>query len=465
MKYFLLFMLMVTLKVSLCHYAQYKKCSHSRYFLNFFNHNEKFLLKFEKNKEYLTIENLMNYGKALQTHNKVIIMFLDDLMNSSKKFSFPLITVNMYLNNVSGHLNMIAQNDDDEKNNANNLLEGYKMIHFAVKEQLTDYIYKHCKNIPFVEKTVSFNPPIGKNEYTTTNLMTINNEFKDKILTKFELTSERNSYECIHPENILLYDIMTQQILTNKNNIIKIDNNQHIILNLLRFTPLNFKCSNGTRLTIQDVFEYIKYDFNSRDVLMYMKLVIGATFRPIAILIRNFLTLIQVASSDNSDCVKYWLKPNFIGMGQKIEQYVLTFISIGMLILKKSFMINDVLYGFNKALNSYIYQTKLSEIDIKYNNELIKLLSKFFINNRLYFTSDIALTNKNITQNNADKIKNEFENIIKKVDIYINDLNKWKKSLEFIVRTFKIKSFNVSTFKDFINFKVLGFVALSSVLQ
>ncbi|XP_050536952.1 uncharacterized protein LOC126903056 [Daktulosphaira vitifoliae] len=455
MKNFLLFIMMISIKLSLSEYGKQAQCSYSRYFLNFFNHNEKFLLEFEKNNDYLTIENLKNYGNALQTHSNVIMIFLDDYLNyHTKKFPFTLITVNMYLNNVSDSLNMIAQNEDGEKNDAKKLFEGYKIIHFAVKNQLKSYINKYCENIQFYNYQISYNSPIGKNEYTTTNLTNINNDIKDGLLNKYNFIIEENSYNKFHPKNILFYDIMTQQILTNKNNTINIDNSQHIELNLLRFTPLNVKCSNGTRLTIQDVFQYMKYDFNSMDVLPYIKLVISATFRPLAILIRNFLILIQVASSDNFDSVTVWLKRHFIDMGQKIIKHVIKFMTLPPYQYKKTFL-RDILGQLVKAIKNYIKKPRLSKIDIEYNNLLLKVLSNFFIKNKLYFTSDIVLTNKTITMNNADAIKNQLEKIIKKVDIYMNDLEKRSKDFNFIVQNFKIRYFNVSKYKKFIDFKVL----------
>ncbi|XP_050530615.1 uncharacterized protein LOC126899608 isoform X1 [Daktulosphaira vitifoliae] len=456
MKNILLFIMMISIQLSLSKFKKHVLCSYTCYFLNFFNHNERFLLELEKNNDYITIENLMNYGNALQTHSNVIMIFLDDYLNYNRKmFPFTLITLNMYLNNVSDSLNMIAQNEDDEKNDAKKLFEGYKIIHFAVKNQLKSFINKYCENLEFYHYQVSYNSPMVENEYTTTNLININNEIKDGILNYYNFIIEENLYNKFHPKNILFYDIMTQQILSNKNNTIKIDNSQHIELNLLRFTPLNVKCSNGTRLTIQDVFQYMKYDFNSMDVLPYIELVISATFRPLAILIRNFFTLIQVASSDNFDSVTVWLKRQFIEMGQQTIKHVMKFMTLPSYQYKKTFLQRDVLGHLVKAIKNYIKKPRLSKIDIEYNNLLLKVLSNFFIKNKLYFTSDIVLTNKNITMNNADAIKNQLENIIKKVDIYMKDLEKWSTDFNFIVQKFKIRYFNVSNFKKFIDFKVL----------
>ncbi|XP_050535338.1 uncharacterized protein LOC126902281 [Daktulosphaira vitifoliae] len=456
MKYFLLFMLLISIKLSLCHYSKYLLCFHTSYFLHFFKYNERFLLEIENNKDYITIENLMNYGKALQTHSKVVMIFLNDLKNYNlKRFPFTLITVNMYLNNLSDSLNMIVQNDD-KKNDAQKLLEGYKIIHLAIKEELTDFINRNCKIIPFnIHNTVSCYFPMKEMKCVATSPLKTNDNLKNEILKKFELIVKSNSYEKFHPKNFLFYDIMTQQILTNKNKI-KIDNSKHIELNLLRFTPLNFKCSNGTRLTIQDIFEYMKYDFNSIDVYPYIKMVIYATFRPIAIIIRNFLTLIQVASSEYSESVKFWIKPTLIKMGKKIINYVIDVISLSMYKYRRSHLQNEVLVAFYNALKNYIDKIMLSEIDIKYNNMIIKSLSYNLIKNKIHFTSDIALTNEHITESNVDKIITELEKIMKKVEIYINDLKKWNHSFDFIIKSFKIRYYNISSFRNFIDFNVLN---------
>ncbi|XP_050535560.1 uncharacterized protein PF13_0277-like [Daktulosphaira vitifoliae] len=439
MKTILIFILMMSLKISLSVYVSYLQCTHSRYFLNFFSHNERFLLEFEKNKDYITIENLMNYGKALQTHGKVIMIFLDDVMNyNTNIFPFNLMTINLYLNNVTGSLNMIAQNENDEKNDAKNLFEGYKIIHFAVKEQLNIFINRNCNNYSFNYHMVNCNPPIGENEYTTNNLLNVNDGLKNRILTKLRKSVERNSYNNFHPKFILFCDLMTQ----------------HRELNQIRFTPLDIQCSNHTRLTLHDIFQYMKYNFNSNDVLRYTKMVIVATFRPIGILIRNFLTLIQVTSSENSDSVTSWLKPTLIKKGKKIISYVIDFILLHIFDFKKKFIINDVLNKFDNILNTYIVKKKMTEIDNIKINTSIKKLSKFFIKNKIYFTSDIVLTNENINENNADQIKNQLEQIMKQVDIYMIDLKKWSDYFNLIRIKFKIRSFSITDHNTFIDYKV-----------
>ncbi|XP_050532851.1 uncharacterized protein LOC126900883 isoform X1 [Daktulosphaira vitifoliae] len=438
MNFFLLFVLIMSIKVRLS-YAYFLQCSHSRYFLNFFNHNERFLLEFEKNKDYITIKNLMNYGKALQTHSEVIMIFLDDLMNNKKSIiPLALITLNMYLNNVSGSLNMISLTEDGEKNDATKLLEGYKIIHVAVKNQLKNFIINNCENIPFIDYMVSCNPPIRRHEYTTTNLININNHFKDNILKKFYLSVERNSYENFHPKNFLFYEIMTQQIISNKNNIIKIDNSKHIELNLLRFTPLNVQCSDGTRLTIQDLFEYMKYDFNSKDVLEYINMVILATFQPIAILIRNFLTLIIVASSENSDSVPKSFKWTLIKTGRIILNYIGEFISLGLFNEVQTAFLRKIINEFIFSLNNYIRNIELSNVNIKYSNKLIILITNFFIKNKFYFTSYIVLRNENINENNANEIQDQLEKIMQNVDTYMKDLKKWNSYLQLIIKMYKL---------------------------
>ncbi|XP_050535494.1 uncharacterized protein LOC126902361 [Daktulosphaira vitifoliae] len=458
MKFFLLFVLIMSIKVRLS-YANFLQCSHNRYFLNFFNHNERFLLQFEKDKDNITIQNLMNYGKALQTHSKVIMLFLDDLMHSkSYKYPFTLIAINMYLNNISDSLNMISLTKNDEKNDATKLLEGYKIIHVAVKNQLNIFINTHCINTPIINHMVSCNPPIGENEYTTTNLININNHLKDKILKKFYLSINRNSYENFHPKNFLFYKIMTQQIISNKNNIIKIDNSKHIELNLLRFTPLNFQCSDDTRLTIQDIFEYVKYDFNSKDVLEYINMVIVATFRPIAILIRNFSTLIKAASSENSNSASCPLKSILIETGRIILSYIKEFISLSLFNEEWITFLRNIINQFIYSLNNYTIKIELSNVDIKCINILIQSLTKFFIRNNIYFTSDVDLTNKNINEYNSNEILEQLKNIMQKVDIHIKDLKKWSNYLNLIIKNCSIPNWKNSFHNHFINSNVSNII-------
>ncbi|XP_050535513.1 uncharacterized protein LOC126902367 isoform X2 [Daktulosphaira vitifoliae] len=199
----------------------------------------------------------------------------------------------------------------------------------------------------------------------------------------------------------------------------------------------------------------MKYDFNSRDVLAYIKMVIGATFRPIAILIRNYLTLIKVASSENSDNVKFWLKKNFIDIGQKIIKILIEFMSFSVFKNNPIELLNNILNKFNLALNNYVINKELSEINILHNNKLIKVLTNFFIKSKLYFSRNIILTNKNITENNADEIKNQLDNIIQKVEIYMIDLKKWNEYFNFIVTNLNIRPFHVLCFKKFIDFKII----------
>ncbi|XP_050537055.1 uncharacterized protein LOC126903105 [Daktulosphaira vitifoliae] len=457
MKIFLLFVLIMFIKVRLS-YAYFLQCSHSRYFLNFFNHNERFLLEFEKNKDYITIQNLINYSKALQTHSKVIMIFLDDLVNNKNSIiPLALITLNMYLNNVSGSLNMISLTEDSEKNDATKLLEGYKIIHVSVKKQLEKFISNNCKSIPFIDYMVSCNLPISRHEYTTTNLININNHLKDNILKKFYLSVERNSYENFHPKNFLFYEIMTQQIISNKNNIIQIDTSKHIELNLLRFTPLDVQCSDGTRLTIQDVYEYMKYDFNSMDVLEYINMVILATFQPIAILIRNFLTLIIVVSSENSDSVPKSFKSTLIKTGRIILNYIREFISLGLYNEKRTAFLRKIIDQFIINLNNYTKNAEFSNLNIRFSNELIKLLMNFLIKNRFYFTSYIVLSNENINENNANEIQDQLEKIMQNVDTYIKDLKKWNSYLQLIIK-FSKRNFQVSFHNHLINSKVLNLI-------
>ncbi|XP_050535528.1 uncharacterized protein LOC126902367 isoform X3 [Daktulosphaira vitifoliae] len=142
-------------------------------------------------------------------------------------------------------------------------------------------------------------------------------------------------------------------------------------------------------------------------------------------------------------------------MGKKIKNYLTDVISLSMYDYKRSYLKNIILKGFMLSLNNYNDNKELSKIDIQRNNTLCKELSNFFIKSKLYFTSDIVLTNKDITENNADEIKNQLDKIIQKVKIYINDLKKWNEYFNFIINCFDIRSYSITSYKNFIDIKVL----------
>ncbi|XP_050532869.1 uncharacterized protein LOC126900892 [Daktulosphaira vitifoliae] len=202
----------------------------------------------------------------------------------------------------------------------------------------------------------------------------------------------------------------------------------------------------------------MKYDFNSKDVLEYINMVILATFQPIAILIRNFLTLIIVASSKNSDCVPKSFKSTLIKTGRIILNYIREFISLGLFNEERTAFLRKIIHEFVLSLNNYIRNTELSNVNIKFSNKLIKLLTNFFINNKFYFTSDIVLRNENINENNANEIQDQLEKIMQNVDTYMKYLKKWNSYLQIIIKICKIPNFKVSTYNHLIDSKVSNLI-------
>ncbi|XP_050539927.1 uncharacterized protein LOC126904750 isoform X2 [Daktulosphaira vitifoliae] len=121
----------------------------------------------------------------------------------------------------------------------------------------------------------------------------------------------------------------------------------------------------------------------------------------------------------------------------------------------KHSIIKKVINRFKKVLDEYTSRHFFCESDHTLNKSIIKKMSQFFIKKQIYFTMEINLTNKILTENNADEIKNQLEEIMQKVEIYLSDLKKSKDHLEIIARRFKVRSFKVSNYNPFIDSKVL----------
>ncbi|XP_050534511.1 uncharacterized protein LOC126901793 isoform X2 [Daktulosphaira vitifoliae] len=85
-----------------------RHCNFSRYMLNYFKLNEHYLLQMYKNFDMYTKEDLKKYGRAFQTHGDVVLLMIEDLHKINKNIvAYDLMTVNLYLNNNSGSINVM----------------------------------------------------------------------------------------------------------------------------------------------------------------------------------------------------------------------------------------------------------------------------------------------------------------------------------------------------------------------
>ncbi|XP_050545769.1 uncharacterized protein LOC126908008 isoform X2 [Daktulosphaira vitifoliae] len=125
-KIFYIFVLMINFSTAM-EYMELN-CNFSKYILNYFKHNEKYLLKLEEDKTNISKRDLKMYGKAIQSHGEIVIAMLEALKSEVRpNYPSTLMDVNLYLNNVSGSVEMNFKNKNDRLCSQNIYTEIYNI--------------------------------------------------------------------------------------------------------------------------------------------------------------------------------------------------------------------------------------------------------------------------------------------------------------------------------------------------
>ncbi|XP_050529657.1 uncharacterized protein LOC126899131 isoform X2 [Daktulosphaira vitifoliae] len=210
-------------------------CNFSKYFLNYFKYSEQYLVNFENTISELE---LRNYGLAIKSHDEIIMIMLDALWDMDEVYiAEDLMTINLYLNNVSGSLNMIAKNENGEfsrTESSQNLLQGYKLINRTIVERLEYFINSKCSDVSFNNNFIAYThfkvPPISYMpdillrvlEQLKNNIFIVLNEYllwydadDTEILKSYTvivkhlaLSFRKQSYNNFNPKKFLFYDLM-----------------------------------------------------------------------------------------------------------------------------------------------------------------------------------------------------------------------------------------------------------------
>ncbi|XP_050543964.1 uncharacterized protein LOC126907016 isoform X2 [Daktulosphaira vitifoliae] len=289
-----------------------RHCNFSRYIFSYFIYCERYLLRFNKTVENISEEDLKKYGEAIQSHSDIILLMLAELYClKSDYYARDLMAVNLYLNNVSGSVNIISINISNENTKENKillLLEGYQKIHEHISAQLFHYIRNECNDEIVVSKFVVY--PKIIDESCTLNmeqLILVTKDLENKITKEINTNScTHNSKHLFYPKNIIHYDLFTYQPIENENNFM--DGSQkrqikanvaHDYLNLLRFTPLNIQCADGSNLTLSDAFRFIKFHFYHRHVASFQKLIRRFILYPCLVLLSKYYNLLISLTTSN----------------------------------------------------------------------------------------------------------------------------------------------------------------------
>ncbi|XP_050521350.1 uncharacterized protein LOC126894396 isoform X22 [Daktulosphaira vitifoliae] len=472
----LLALIILIKSISFCVGLSYLElhCNFSKYMLNFFKHNEKYLLHLEKrnNIQPVELEDLNTYGAALKTHGEIIMAMLDALRTfSTDSTANDLMAINLYLNNVSGSLNFITRNSSGKYDqNLLNVLNGYKLHHQIIVDDLNEFINSSCTNVTVVEEFVKCPDYNTLKEYNIKDLPKISEQLKKRLtnydinntaimINKNEVFNALNSslkldqYKDLNPKNLLFFDLFNHDVL---NEHFTVDNQDEQFtsmknkenLNLLRYATVNIKCPDKSYLNINDIFQYMLYSFNVPNVLTFYELVMAASIKPLIELIRTLnMFAKQLSTAVNEGNIKE-NEVNFnkiVNVGEEIIKNLNIIIYYNIFIGAQKTMLNLILHSLKKVVGRYKLGMVHNYIKTVYSNSDVHT---FLRRNRIKCTIDPIINNE-INRSNIDSLFSIIEQFSQRVTVYIEELKKFMPLFTFFQKTYFFNYFRVCKNKNF----------------
>ncbi|XP_050543877.1 uncharacterized protein LOC126906956 [Daktulosphaira vitifoliae] len=469
----------------------YMHCNFSKYMFNYFKYSEQYLFSFDNT---ISETQLSTYGMAIKTHDEIIMIMLETLreMNNTN-CARDLTTVNLYLNNVSGSLNMIAKNENGEFSRSEiskNLLKGYKIIHQSIVQRLEYFIKDKCSNVSFENDFIlytNFKKPI---EYSSENLHCVLEQLRKKIINNIKeyltlksmfaihnnpmlknynvimkhlaLAYESKQYNRFHPKYFLFYDLMEKRPhifeldlasgSQAKQRVTYNDNGQlSDVLDELRFTPILKKSENNYRIRLSDIFRFIKYDFNLDNIIVFHLLINTATARPIFTTLRNYILFIRLFINCQNLIMQYNFFYDIYKMGEDIVN-----------IMNELLSLNLFKHQFTKKIRNFTTRTRTlimhlkSRNDIFINEEVPKMSNYIFTFIKMHFLCSYFTLLDDITfqQDNIIAIYNLIAEKINSLTIYLTRLREYQYCFEVANSHIHFEYINPLTFRYFIKYNV-----------
>ncbi|XP_050544815.1 uncharacterized protein LOC126907513 isoform X2 [Daktulosphaira vitifoliae] len=472
-------------------------CNFSKYMFNLFKHGEQYLFNF---KNTISELELRNYGLAIKSHDEIIMIMLDALRHVDEQYTAAdLMSINLYLNNVSGSLNMIAKNKNGEfsrSESSQNLLEGYKIIHRSIVERLEYFISSQCSVVSFENDFISYTYFKIPYSYNPNNLLNDLEHLKnyifivmreyllwydmnyDEMLKSYNdivkhlaLSFRRKSYSVFNPKYFLFYDLMetrsnlcelelssgsqAKQYARYKSDKQLVD-----ILDMVRYAPFHKWSTNNYQIKLFDVFRFIKFDFDLQNVQAFKNLVNTATVRPIMLIVRFYFSLVRkfiLIPKFKNNQLKYKLKYNIIDMGQHIVEIMKSFMDLNLFGKEYTAKIE---YGFHKTyelISFFIYHNNL------FLSKDMQSISKFFFDYMRKNCLDCSigeLQNENVTEDSISRIYYLAVEEVSKIVLFVSELKKYQYCFETANKYIPIGNISMRIFgiifKQNIPFEQLG---------
>ncbi|XP_050545768.1 uncharacterized protein PF3D7_1120600-like isoform X1 [Daktulosphaira vitifoliae] len=228
---------------------------------------------------------------------------------------------------------------------------------------------------------------------------------------------------------------------------------EHRALNVIdyfKFAPLQYKCPDNSYLTLFDVFRFMKYNFDSKQLQGYQELVLASTIRPILILVRMYASFSKIFIHFY-DCNKNNTNKNLNEIRNNMSE-------IGTMIIKQIEYFNN-LNLFQKRPKTYLDNLSIDICNVFIENKIScntvhsimsstnAFLKKNKLNNYFGIISDIT-----IKCDNVDQIYNEFVQLVNIKSTYLIELEKYKETIYTVNKTRKINFlYFVAICKDLFN--------------
>ncbi|XP_050522119.1 uncharacterized protein LOC126894861 [Daktulosphaira vitifoliae] len=485
-KIFYLFVLWLNFSTAL----QYKElnCNFSKYILNYFKHNEKYLLKLKEDKTIISYRDLKTYGRAIQSHGEIVIAMLEAL-RSIEWGNYPeiLMDINLYLNNVSGSVELNFKNKNgtfDQSDKKLNLLEGFLMMHKAIVERLAYYISSICSDVSFDEVFTNCPEFNEKKDYRIKflpgvveklkNRLSINDDLRLKderfklehseVFRILELALDNDSRWDFHPKKLLYYDMMMgQQEIDERNLMSGVQHRKYSeirdqrpvnVIDYIRFAPLQYKCPNETYLTLSDIFRYIKYNFDSKQLEGFQELVLATTFRLTLLLVRIYVTFFRKfrgyykCKKDNiGNNILDQINVNIIETCAIIIKQIQYFNNLNLFELKPKNFLDDLCIDLQNFIAHDISHNLFHNMVKK-----ITTFSKSFLDHNILHNYCGIIVSVILNDDNVEQIYNAFAQLVNDNSKYLIELEKYKESFNIVNKTRKIHFlYFVLTSKEILN--------------
>ncbi|XP_050546396.1 uncharacterized protein LOC126908406 isoform X2 [Daktulosphaira vitifoliae] len=398
---------------------------------------------------------------------------LDVLREANKYlYSTELMSINLYLNNVSEYVQFYARNNDGIYNisdQTSSILKGYMIFHDYFSDQFENILLsKWCQSVIYDESFIYCPDYNESGEYTPENFQYVAKKLKNRLLqidkelnenddnfinlkfssvyNIFQKAFKRSKYWEFLPKNIVFYDFMMSNRKIPEIDIIissqdkqypmLINGRKKYVLDMIRFARLSITCPGNSRLTLFDIFRFVKYTCYRKEIRIFHTLILTATFRPIALLLRLFTltlsssTYVYDFDSDQEESSKFY--ENIISVGKIIIECFQNFVNMNLFGDGPTNFFFTLSKKTSTCLSHFIHKNKtdltLSSIDFKNS------LESFFYNNKI----EMYVLNAYFEKNFIDDCFNKLVVNLQEVQEYLTELEKHKKLFEVTKNTFNI---------------------------